>query len=152
MTSKRVSLWGRNQFDTYWTATAAQEKETAARRDGVPVARDIDAVWQGLTTDERLMIEHLLFSGSPTMVSLIEGSIVDALVEKGLLQKPPGVGILMIYQHQTTYTVPAAIWDVLNSRPDSFFPSNEIERNQRLRETTDRFDGMVVVINPKKRA
>jgi hypothetical protein len=152
MASKRVSLWGRGQFDKYWTDTAAQEKATAERRDGVPIAQNIDAVWKGLTDDERLIIEHLLLSGSPTAVALIEGGVVDSLTEKGLLRKPPGVGTLMIYQHQTTYDVPSAVWQALNDRIDDFLPAAEAQRRDRLAETTKRLDGSLIVVNPKNRS
>lgn len=151
MTSKRVSLWGRDQFDKYWVDTAAQQKETAERIDGVPVAREIDAVWKSLDDDERLVIEHLLLSGSPTAVALIEGGSFDGLVEKGMLRRPPGVGTVMIYQHQTTYDIPSAIWGVLNERIEDFLPDAVASRERRLAETAKRLDGAMIVIGPKYR-
>lgn len=151
MTSKRVSLWGRDQFDKYWVDTAAQQKETAERIDGVPVAREIDAVWKSLGNDERLVIEHLLLSGSPTAVALIEGGAFDGLVEKGMLRRPPGVGTVMIYQHQTTYDIPSAIWEVLNERIEDFLPDAVASRGRRLAETAKRLDGAMIVIGPKYR-
>lgn len=151
MASKRVSLWGRDQFNKYWSDTAAQEKATAERRDGVSIAQDIDAVWKGLSDGERLVIEHLLLSGTPTAVALIEGGAFDSLVEKGLLRKPPGVGTLMIYQHQTTYDVPSAVWQTLNDRIGEFLPIAESEYRERLAETTRRLDGSLIVISPQNR-
>lgn len=151
MESKRVSLWGQDQFDKYWVDTAAQQKETAERLDGVPVSREIDAVWKSLNDDERIVIEHLLLSGSPTAVALIEGGAFDGLVEKGLLRRPPGVGSLMIYQHQTTYDIPSAIWDILNERIEDFLPDAVANRKKRLAETTKRLDESMIVISPKFR-
>lgn len=151
MASKRVSLWGRDQFDKYWVDTAAQQKETAERIDGVPVAREIDAVWKSLNDGERLVIEHLLLSGSPTAVALIEGGSFDGLVEKGMLRRPPGVGTVMIYQHQTTYDIPSAIWEVLNARIEDFLPDAVANRKRRLAETAKRLDGAMIVIGPKYR-
>lgn len=151
MASKRVSFWGRDQFDKYWVDTAAQQKETAERLDGIPIAREIDAVWQSLDDDERLVIEHLLLSGSPTAVALIEGGTFDGLVEKGLLRRPPGVGSLMIYQHQTTYDIPGAVWGVLNDRIEDFLPDAVANRERRLAETARRLGGAMIVVNPKFR-
>ena len=151
MASKRVSRWGQDQFDKYWVDTAAQQKETAERLDGVPVARRIDAVWKSLDDGERLVIEHLLLSGSPTAVALIEGGAFDGLVEKGMLRRPPGVGTVMIYQHQTTYDIPSAIWEVLNERIEDFLPDAVANRERRLAETAKRLDGAMIVIGPKHR-
>ncbi len=151
MSSKRVSLWGRDQYEKYWVDTNRQQQETADRLNGVPVAEDIDAVWKSLNEDERLVIEHLLLSGSPTAVALIEGGAFDGLVEKGMLRRPPGVGTMLIYQHQTTYDVPSAAWQVLNQRIDEFIPGDTAERKRRFAETSRRIGESLIVVSPKNR-
>jgi hypothetical protein len=151
MSLKRVSLWGRDQYEKYWVDTNRQQQETADRLNGVPVAEDIDAVWKSLTEDERLVIEHLLLSGSPTAVALIEGGAFDGLVEKGMLRRPPGVGTMLIYEHQTTYDVPSAAWQALNQRIDEFIPGDTAERKRKFAETTQQVGESLIVVSPKNR-
>jgi hypothetical protein len=146
MTSKRVSLWGHEHRERYLAASREAAEQAAARRDGEHTARDLAHLWQGLTPEEKDVMEYLLLKGSPTIVALHDDGLLDGLIAKGLLQKPAGVGTLFMNHYETTYDVPAAVWRALNDSRHHFLPYSEADSGRRCQEAHERLHGRILVL------
>lgn len=148
MGSKRVSLWDRQHRERYLEASEEAAARAAARHDGEHTARDLPELWPGLTPDEKSVMEYLLLVGSPTVVALHDDGLLDGLVAKGLLQRPAGVGTLFMNHYETTYDVPAAVWQALNAGRDRFLPYADAEIEQRRRHARERLQAKILVLTP----
>ena len=137
MSAKRVSLWTSSDSERYLNEAAQAAVDVAERQEGAHTARNLTAIWGELSPEERLLIEYMLMTGSTTCVAIHNDGLLDALVEKGMLQKPPGVGTVFMQYHDTTYDVPPAVWRTLNERRTDFLPSSsaEIERMKQSART-----------------
>lgn len=152
MTSKRVSLWDREHRERYLSASRESAAQAAARRDGEHTARDLPRVWEGLTSDEKLVMEYLLLLGKSTVVALHDEGLLDGLTAKGLLRKPPGVGTLFMHRYETTYDVPAAVWRAMNDGRARFLPYSEAELDRRRQEAHKRLCEKILVLESASRS
>ena len=132
MAAKRPILWNSNDSQRYRADAERAATDMAARRDGVHTAENLDETWRNLAPAERLLMEYLLLIGSPTVISLHNDGFLDALVDKGLLQKPIGVASVFLNYHDTTYDVPSAVWSALSANRARFLPDSPSELD-RLR-------------------
>jgi hypothetical protein len=143
MTSKRASLWDRAR---YLAASKEAAAQVTARRNGEHTVRVLPDIWPTLTSGEKSVMEYLLLVGSPTVVALHNEDVLDGLVLKGLLQRPVGVGTLLMNHYETTYDVPAAVWRALNDGRRRFLPYSGAELERRRRETRERLHGRILVL------
>lgn len=134
MTDKRRRLWDTDKRREYWQSKETAARRAADRKQGATTAQALDAVWRELTADERSLMEYLLLSARRSVVALYEDELFKTLAAKGLLQVPPGVGTILMRKLETTFTVPSAVWKVLNERRQHFLPYTEDESARRLTE------------------
>ena len=148
MTPKRPILWDRKDSERYRADAERAAADMAERRDGVDTAGNLDEIWRGLAPAERLMMEYLLLIGSPTVVSLHNDGFLDALVDKGLLQKPIGVASVFLNYHDTTYDVPPAVWLALNANRTRFLPASPEDLDRLRIAARERLKGQIRVFEP----
>ena len=118
MSSTRVRLWDADRHKTYVQERDQALERRLAERDGTNVARDIDAVWAQLLQDERDAIAYLLVCGARSCVGNCSDPLLSRLVEKGFLMWPPGVRPVLTDDLVTSFLMPPAIWDALQTRRD----------------------------------
>lgn len=118
MSSTRVRLWDADRHKAYVQERDQALERRLAEREGTSVAQDIDAVWAQLPQDERDAIAYLLVCGARSCVGNCSDPLLSRLVEKGLLMWPPGVRPVLTDDLVTSFLMPPAIWDVLQTRRD----------------------------------
>ena len=143
MADKRNRLWDANKHQQYWQSKEKAARHASARKEGLHTAQALNGLWRGLTADERSFMEYLLLSGRRSIVALYEDELFNTLVDKGLLQVPPGVGTLLMRKLETTFTVPRAVWTALNERRQHFLPYSEDEAAHRLAELAGVIGGKI---------
>lgn len=148
MTTKRPTLWNREDGERYRTGAERAAAGQISRRDGVHTAENLDEIWRGLAPAERLVMEYLLLVGSPTVLSLHNDGFLDPLVEKGLLQKPIGVASVFLNYHETTYDIPPAVWTALNANRAHFLPYVPAELDQLRIAARERLKDDIRVFEP----
>ncbi|MEK7246795.1 MAG: hypothetical protein AAB223_12340 [Pseudomonadota bacterium] len=148
MAAKRPILWNSKDSERYRADAERAVAGMAARRDGVHTAGNLDETWRRLGPAERLMMEYLLLIGSPTVVSLHNDGFLDAVVDKGLLQKPIGVASVFLNYHDTTYDVPPAVWSALNANRARFLPDSPAELDRLRTAARARLKDQIRVFEP----
>ena len=147
MNKTRVSFWNADSLEKYSDRTDQIARKAAAEQNGEPIAENLENIWTGLSEDEKQLIEYLYLSERRTVVVLREDGVFSGLLSKGLLQTPPGVGTLFKQYLQTTYTIPIAVWKLLQKRPGLVFPHSEENKERRLNELNlyfnDQIDALV---------
>ncbi len=143
MNKKRKSLWNAEIQAKYTDRTEQKEKEAVAKRKGVPVAKNLKTIWAGLTLDEKHLIEYLSLSEKPTLVAFFDNGLFSGLMSKGLLKIPQGVSTVFIQSHQTTYTVPQAVWKSLQEGYDLFPALTDKNKKDRIDILSRQFEGQV---------
>ncbi|GBE44823.1 hypothetical protein BMS3Bbin10_02928 [bacterium BMS3Bbin10] len=143
MNEKRESLWDAETLEKYLDTTEQLARKSASEQNGEHIAENLENIWAGLEEEERFFIEYLYLSEKPTAVAPYEDGLFSGLMSKGLLRTPPGVGTLFMQYLQTTYSVPAAVWNYLRDRPDLFFSHDEKGKRRRLEDLTRHFNGRV---------
>lgn len=141
MTSKRTRLWDGNTQAAYWDAAQDAQRRAAAWRDGEDAAARLDAIWPGLSDDERAVMDYLLLAGRRSLIGPYEDPVLDALEAKGLLQVPPGVGTLLMRKMETTFRVAPAVWREIETRRGDFLPTDAEAAAARLAAATARLGG-----------
>jgi protein involved in sex pheromone biosynthesis len=64
-------------------------------------------------------------------------------MSKGLLKIPQGVSTVFIQSHQTTYTIPQAVWESLQERYDLFPSLKDTNKNNRIDDLSRQFEDQV---------
>jgi hypothetical protein len=82
------------------------------------------------------------------VVSLHNDGFLDALVAKGLLQKPLGVASVFLNYHDTTYDVPSAVWSALNTDRARFLPDSPAELDRLRTAARARLKDEIRVFEP----
>jgi hypothetical protein len=140
--TKRTRLWTSDRHAEYWDSKDEAERRANAHKYGEHTAADLDRIWLALDEDERALLEYLLLSGRRSVVALYEDPLCNALVERKLLQIPPGVGTLLMQNLETTFKVPRAVWSEMNLRETELLSSGVSspapDREERLRELTEK--------------
>ncbi|MBM3356984.1 MAG: hypothetical protein FJY54_04580 [Betaproteobacteria bacterium] len=93
-------------------------------------------------------MEYLLLVGSPTVVALHDEGLLDGLVAKGLLRRPPGVGTLFMSHYETTYDVPAAVWQSMNDGRKRYLPYAGAQLEAQRRQARERLHAKILVLEP----
>lgn len=143
MKKKRKSLWTADIQAKYTDTAERKEREAVAERNGEPAADNLDAIWAGLSQEEKHLIEYLSLSEKPTLVAFFDNGLFAGLMSKGLLKIPQGVSTVFIQSHQTTYTIPQAVWESLQKRPDLFPSYKEINKKERMETLNRLFESQV---------
>ena len=114
-TKTRKSLWDASKRTAYDDQNRQAHEDLMDRREGRDLAETLDEQWPLLTEEEAAFIEFLVLA--QRRVVMIPGAdpLIDGLKERGFLKPPPGVGALFQRYNQTTYSVPIALWNALNS-------------------------------------
>jgi hypothetical protein len=143
MNKKRESFWNADSLEKYSDRTEQLARKSVAEQNGEPIAENLENIWAGLSEDEQQLIEYLYLSERRTVVVLREDGVFSGLLSKGLLQTPPGVGSLFMQYLQTTYTIPIAVWKLLQKRPGLFFSHREENKARQLKQLTLHFKDQV---------
>ncbi|GMQ74867.1 MAG: hypothetical protein BMS9Abin01_0107 [Gammaproteobacteria bacterium] len=136
-------MWTAATLEKYLDATERLARKSAAEKSGEHTAKNLENIWADLTDEEKHFIEFLFLSEGRTVVALYEDGLFSALMSKGLLQIPPGVGTILMQHLETTYSIPIAVWKQLHEQPGLFFSHNENKKAQRLEELTPHFNDRV---------
>ncbi len=154
MRKPRKSLWNAAIREKYSDASERLARKTVAEKNGEHTAENLEQVWTGLAEEEKLFLEFLYLSEKRTVIALQEDALFSGLIEKSLLQIPPGVGAILKLYLQTTCSVPIAVWERLHDRPELFFSGKDKESPLRLNELAQRFNDRVDVLlkGPSPRA
>jgi hypothetical protein len=134
MSGRRTRLWDNNRHRQYWESTQAAAARATARKDGADTAQALESIWASLAPDERSLMEYLLLSGRRSVIALYEDELFNALVAKGLLQIPPGVGTLLMRKLETSFSVPRAVWQALNKAKSRLLPYAPEDATRRMAE------------------
>ncbi len=143
MTKKRQSLWNADSRADYTEATNQQARESVAERNGEPAAENLGKIWAELADEEKHFIEYLVLSEKRIVVALYEDLLFSGLMSKGLLRVPQGVSTVFIQSHQTTYSIPRAVWKTLQDQSCLYFPHKGMNKAQRIKELTRQFKDRV---------
>lgn len=115
----RVRLWDAGRHEAYVKERDQALERRLDEREGTRIARDIDQVWAKLQEDERQALEYLVVSGARSCVGNCSDPLLSRLVVKGLLMWPPGVRPVLTDDLVTSFAMPPAIWDVLQTRREA---------------------------------
>ena len=146
MQKKRKSLWNADSRAEYTETTERLARESVAERNGEPAAENLETIWSALAEEEKHFIEYLFLSEKRIVVALFEDKLFSGLMSKSLLRIPQGVSTVFIQSHQTTYSIPRAVWKTLIDRSDLFFSNKGINKARRIEELTRQFDDRVEVL------
>jgi hypothetical protein len=146
MTKKRESFWNADIQARYIDRVEQKEKKAVAKRNGEPVAENLEVVWAKLSQEEKHLIEYLFLSKKPSLVAFFDNGLFSGLMSKGLLKIPQGVSTVFIQSHQTTYTIPQAVWESLQDRYDLFPSLKDINKNNRIDDLSRQFEDQVEVL------
>jgi hypothetical protein len=69
MTKKRESFWNADIQARYIDRVEQKEKKAVAKRNGEPVAENLEVVWAKLSQEEKHLIEYLFLSKKPSLVA-----------------------------------------------------------------------------------
>ena len=123
---QRQSFWDASKREAYDKAAETTKQSFVDKREGQQIAGNLKESVKALDEEARAFLEYLLLIKRRVVIALDEEDLFDALVEKGFLQVPPGVGVLFKRYNQTTYSVPSAIWAAMTEQSsDDVFPINE---------------------------
>jgi hypothetical protein len=156
MNKKRETFWNADIQAKYIDRTEQKEKEAVAKRNGEPVAERLEIIWAKLSQEEKHLIEYLSLSDKQALVAFFDNGLFSSLMSKGLLKIPQGVSTVFIQSHQTTYTIPHAVWKSLQDRYD-LFPSLEgTNKKDRIdilsRQFKDQIEALLTSTSPKVNA
>ncbi len=154
MKKPRKSLWNAAIREKYSDASEQLARKTVAEKNGEHTAENLEQVWTGLAEEEKHFLEFLYLSEKRTVIALQEDALFSGLIEKSLLQIPPGVGAILKHYLQTTCSIPIAVWERMNDRPELFFSQIGKDKPSRLNELARHFDDRVDVLlkGPSSRA
>jgi hypothetical protein len=140
MSSTRIRLWDAGRHEAYVKERDRALERRLDEREGTSIARDIDQIWAQLPDDERQALEYLLVTGARSCIGNCSEPLLARLVGKGLLMWPPGVRPVLTDDLVTSFLMPPAIWEALQTRRESLaFSASEADR---LIETgKNRFSG-----------
>lgn len=125
MSSTRIRLWDAGRHEAYVKERDQALERRLDEREGTSLARDIDHVWAQLPDDERQALEYLLVAGARSCVGNCSEPLLSRLVGKGLLMWPPGVRPVLTDDLVTSFLMPPAIWDALQTRREALTVSEQ---------------------------
>jgi hypothetical protein len=140
MSSTRVRLWDAGRHEAYVKERDQALERRLDEREGTSIARDIDQVWAQLPDDERQALEYLLVAGARSCVGNCSEPLLSRLVSKGLLMWPPGVRPVLTDDLVTSFLMPPAIWEALQTRREALTFS-ESEADRQIEAGKNRFFG-----------
>lgn len=154
MKKPRESLWDATIREKYSDASERLARKTVAEKNGEHTAKNLEQIWKRLNEEEKLFFEFLFLSEKRTIIALEESELFTGLIAKSLLQIPPGVGSILKHYLQTTCSIPIAVWELFNDRPELFFSQNEKDKSRRLKELAQHFEKQIDVLlkGPSTRA
>jgi hypothetical protein len=115
MANERGRLWNSKKRDSYMQSVRQANERAIAEREGYFVARSIEQSWETLSKDERQLLDYLLLLDAPSCVGQCEDVLLTQLVEKGFLQFPLGVRLVLLQDLETVFSMPMAVWTALKS-------------------------------------
>ena len=115
-------LWNAQRQEAYVRQRDEAIERRADQREGTSVARDIDALWGLLSSDERRLLEYLLLCGARACLGNCADPLLSRLVERGMLSWPPGVRPVLTDDLVTVFHVAPALWAALEARRGLLFP------------------------------
>lgn len=138
-TKPRKSLWDASKRAAYEDQHKQAHDALVDQREGRNLAETLDQQWLLLTEEEAAFVEFLVLTERRIVMTLDADPLINGLEERGFLKPPPGVGALFQRYNQTTYSVPIALWNALNT-PDGrrLFSGNNNE-DARHAELKERF-------------
>ena len=142
MGGKRQSFWSSDVQAKYTDTVERKEREAEAERNGELAAENIESLWARLSQEEKNLFEYLVLSKRPTLVALFDDGLFTGLMSKGLLKIPQGVSTVFIQSHQTTYTIPKAVWASLQKKSE-LFPSCKEEDKTRIKTLSRAFEDKI---------
>ncbi len=142
MSSTRIRLWDAGRHEAYVKERDQALERRLDEREGTSIARDIDQVWAQLPDDERQALEYLLVAGARSCVGNCSEPLLSRLVAKGLLMWPPGVRPVLTDDLVTSFLMPPAIWDALQTRREALTVS-ESETDRLIEAGKNRFSGQL---------
>jgi hypothetical protein len=140
MSSTRIRLWDAGRHEAYVKERDQALERRLDEREGTSIARDIDQVWAQLPDDERQALEYLLVAGARSCVGNCNEPLLSRLVGRGLLMWPPGVRPVLTDDLVTSFLMPPAIWDALQTRREALTFS-EREAEKLIEAGKSRFSG-----------
>jgi hypothetical protein len=149
MNKKRESYWNADIQAEYNDRMGQKEKEAIEKRNGKPVAEKIEVIWAKLTQEEKHLLEYLSLSEKPTLVAFFDNGLFSGLMSKGLLKIPQGVSTVFIQSHQTTYTIPQAVWKSLQERYDLLPSLKNKNKKNRIDTLSRQFEDQVEALLTK---
>ena len=150
MNKKRESLWTVDIKAKYTDMAERKEREAKATRNGEPVAENLEAIWVSLSQEERHLIEYLSLSGKRALVAFFDDGLFSGLMTKGLLHIPQGVSTVFIQSHQTTYTIPRAVWKLLQERSNPFHFFKGTNKEKRIETLSHQFENRIEALLTNK--
>ena len=143
MNKIRKSFWTTDMQSKYAIKIKRREKKALAERNGQFTAENLDRIWTGLSNNEKKLIEYLILSEKPTLVALFDDGLFTSLMSKGILKIPQGVSTVFIQSHQTTYTIPQAVWTSLQKKQDLFPTYEKSNKKQRIKKLSKKFESQI---------
>lgn len=143
MATGHVPLWSSDKRNAYMDSVEQAHQRAIAEREGQFVARDIVQAWKKLSADGRQLLEYLLLLDAQSCVGQCEDDLLKQLVEKGFLQLPIGVRLVLLQDLETAFSVPPAVWSELKANRENWLGIEDCDRERRKRESAVRFESRI---------
>lgn len=139
------SLWDARRHEAYVRQRDEANERRVDRREGISVAREIDAMWAALPADERKVLRYLLLCGADSCIGRSSDPLLSRLADRGILSRPPGVRAVLADDLVTSFLVAPAIWAALDARRGEFL-APESEQPRLLEDARKSYEGRLTPI------
>lgn len=116
MSDEPRPFWNPNKRRAYLDRTRQKSAELKRQQDGVPVAEELEVLWARLTDNEKAFLSAMVRADRRSVIAPHDHSSLRDLVSQGLLTYPQGHGGNWMRAARTSYAVPPAIWEKLQTR------------------------------------
>lgn len=132
MADDYTSRWDSSRRSRYMDEKAAKAVRLNAHRAGESVARDLDRIWRELAEAEIGLMDFLVSEDGPAaLVAEFDEPNLGSLVERGLVQRPRGVGVNWMGAVRTSFRVAPAVRDRILTDAERYFGVDDDLRRQR---------------------
>lgn len=132
MTSDREDRWAPSRRAGYLQAKAAEAEQREARAAGQAAARDLDRIWRDLSGEELGLLDFLLSGEAPeSFIADYDEPVFRSLAERGLLQRPRGVGGNWMRAPRTSFQVAPAVREKILAAAENYFGIESAVRSRR---------------------
>ena len=125
MTENRPSSWDPSKRAAYLEEAAEKAAALQRKKDGEATAEALDGILADLDGPAKAVMEAMVATDRRSFIAPHDHPDLRPLICAGLLAYPRGQGGQWMRAAKTSYTVPAAVWDRLQSR----FPSDTARPN-----------------------